>query len=56
MNKTSHLTLREKGRLRVSAKCAEEEIFGAKDKVTGSGEDSIRKSFMICTAQQILFG
>ena len=31
------------------------EIVWAKDKVTGSGEDSTRKSFMICTAYRMLF-
>ena len=32
-------------------------IFGPKrDEVTGSGEDYITRSLMICTAHQILFG
>jgi hypothetical protein len=56
VNKTWYLTLREKGRLRVLVDTVPGEIFGAKNKVTGSGEDSIRKNFMICIAYQMSFG
>jgi late competence protein required for DNA uptake (superfamily II DNA/RNA helicase) len=32
-------------------------IFGYKrEEITGSGEDYIRRSFVICTSHQILFG
>lgn len=55
VNKPWYLTLRDKGRLRVLANSVLREIFGAKDEVTGSGEDSTRKSFMICAGYQMLF-
>jgi hypothetical protein len=46
------LTLREECRLRVLRR-----IFGPKrDEVTGSGEDCITKSFMLCTPHQVSFG
>jgi hypothetical protein len=49
------LTLREKHRLRVLENRAVRRIFGPKrDEVTGSGEDCITRSFMICTLHHIL--
>jgi hypothetical protein len=47
--------LREELRLRVFENRVLRRIFGPKtDEVTGSGEDYITRSFMICTPQQIL--
>jgi len=54
---TWSLTLREKGRLKVFENRVLRTIFGPKrDEVTGSGEDYIMMSLMICTPHQILFG
>jgi len=49
--------LREERRLRVFENRALRRTFGPKrDEVTGNGEIYIMRSFMICTAHQILFG
>jgi len=54
---TWSLTLKEERRLRVFDNRALRGMFGPKrDEVTGSGENYIMRSFMICTAHQILFG
>ena len=50
------LTLWEKRRLRLFENRVLRKIFGRKrDEVTGSGEDYITRSFMICTRNKILF-
>jgi len=50
-------TLREERRLRVFENRVLRRIFGPKaDEVTGSGEDYITRSFMICTAHQMQRG
>jgi hypothetical protein len=47
----------EECRLRVFEKKMQRRIFGPKrDEVTGSGEDCITKSFILCTPHQISFG
>ena len=49
------LTLREELRLRVFENRVLRRIFRPKtEEVTGSGEDYITRSFMICTPHQIL--
>jgi len=54
---TWSLTLREERRLRVFENRVLRGIFGPKrDEVTGSGENYIMRSLMICTANPILFG
>jgi hypothetical protein len=54
---TWSLTLGEERRLRVFENRVLRRIFGPKrDEVTGSGEDYITRSFMVCTSLQILFG
>jgi hypothetical protein len=51
------VTLREERRLRVFENRVLRKIFRPeRDEVTGGGEDCITRSFMICTAHQILFG
>jgi hypothetical protein len=51
------LTLREERRLRVYEKGVLWGIFGPeRDEVRGSGENCIKRSFMVCTAHQIFFG
>ena len=51
------ITLREEHRLRVFENRVLRRIFGPKkDKVTGSRENYIMRSLMICTAYPILFG
>ena len=51
------LTLREERRLRAFESRVLRRIFEPKRvEVTGSGENYIRRSLMICTAHQILFG
>jgi len=51
------LTLREERRLRVFENMVLRRIFGTKrDEVTGSRENYIMRSLMICTAHRILFG
>ena len=53
---TWSLTLREERRLRVFEKRVLRRIFGPKrDKVTGSGENYIMRSLIICPAHPILF-
>ena len=53
---TCSLTLREKRRLRTFENRVLRRIFGTKrDEVTGSGENYIMRSLIICTAHQILF-
>jgi len=48
--------LREEHRLRVFEIMVLRRIFGLKkDKVTGSGEYYLMRSFMICTHHQILY-
>jgi hypothetical protein len=48
------LTLREECRLRVFENKVLRRIFGRKrDEVQGSGEDYIKRSFMLCTAHKI---
>jgi len=48
---------REERRLRVFENRVLRTIFGPKrDEVTGSGEDYIMRSLMICTPHPILFG
>jgi len=50
-------TLMEERRLRVSENTVLRRIFGPKrDGVTGSGENYIMRSLMICTPHPILFG
>jgi len=50
------LTLREERGLTVFENRVLREIFGSeRDEVTGSGEDYIMRSLLICTAHQILF-
>ena len=54
---TWSLTLREERRLRVFENWVLRRMFGAKmNEVTGSGENYIARSLMICTAHPILFG
>jgi len=54
---TWSLTMREDHRLRVFEKRVLGRVFGSKrDKLTGSGENYIMRSLMICTAHEILFG
>jgi hypothetical protein len=54
---TWSLTLREEYRLRGFENRVLRRLFGPKrDEVTGSGEDCITKSFMLCTPHQISFG
>jgi len=54
---TWSLTLAEERRLRVFENRVLRRIFGPKrDKVTGSGENYIRRSLIISVAHQILFG
>jgi hypothetical protein len=54
---TWSLTLREECRLRVFENRVLRGIFEPKrDELTGSGENYIMRSFIICTAHQILFG
>jgi len=54
---TWSLTLREEHRSRVFEKRVLRRIFGRKrDEVTGSGENYIMRSSMICTPHNILFG
>jgi hypothetical protein len=49
--------LREERKLRVLENRVLRRIFRPKrDKVTGSGENYIMRSLMICTAHPILFG
>jgi len=49
--------LREEHRLRVFENRVLRRISGSeRDEVTGSGENYIMRSLMICTAHQILFG
>jgi hypothetical protein len=49
--------LGEECRLRVFENKVLRRIFGPKrDEVTGSGEDCITRSFMLCTPHQISFG
>ena len=51
------VTPREEHRPRVFENRVLREIFGPeREEVTGSGENYITKSFMVCTAHQILFG
>ena len=51
------LTLKEERRLRVFENRVLRRIFGPKrDEVTGSGENSIMRSLMICTPHPILCG
>jgi hypothetical protein len=51
------LTLREKGRLRFFENRVLRRIFGPKrEELTGSGEDYITRSFMLCIPHQILLG
>jgi hypothetical protein len=51
------LTLREECRLRVFENRVLRRVFGPKrDEVTGSGENFIVRSFMICTPHPILCG
>jgi hypothetical protein len=51
------LTLREKRRLRVSENRVLIRIFGLKrNEVAWDKENYIRRSLMICTPRQILFG
>jgi len=51
------LTLREECRLRVSENRVLRRIFGLKrDEVAWDKENYIRRSLMICTPRQILFG
>jgi hypothetical protein len=53
---TWSLTLREEHILRVFENRVLRRIFGPKsDEVTGSGENYIMRSLMICTAHHILF-
>ena len=53
---TWSLTLREERRLRVFENRVLRRIFGPKkDEVTGSGENYIMRSLMICTPHPILF-
>jgi len=53
---TWSLKLWEKRRLRVFENRVLRKVFGSKrDGVTGSGEDYITRSFMICTPNKILF-
>jgi hypothetical protein len=50
-------TLNEERRLRVFVNRVLRGVFGGKrDEVTGSGENYIMRSLMICTAHQILYG
>jgi hypothetical protein len=50
-------TLRVKHRLRAIEKRVLRKTFGPKmDEITGSGEDYIMSSFLICIPQRILFG
>jgi hypothetical protein len=54
---TRSLILREKRRLRVCENRVLRRLFGLKtDKVTGSGENYIMGSLMICISLQILCG
>jgi len=54
---TWSLTLRDERRPRVFENGVLKRIFGPKrDEVTGSGENYIMRSLMICTAHPILFG
>jgi len=49
--------LREERRLRLFENRVLRRIFGPKrDEVTGSGENDILRSLMICTVDGILFG
>jgi hypothetical protein len=51
------LILREKCRLSVFENMVLRRILGSKrEEVTGSGEDYITRSFVLCTAHQIFFG
>jgi hypothetical protein len=55
--KTWSLTVREERRLRVFENTVLRRIFGSKrDEVTGSGEDYLMRSLMICTTHPIFFG
>jgi len=54
---TWSLTLREECRLRVFENGVLRRIFEPKrEEVTGSGENCVMRSLMICTPQQMLFG
>jgi len=54
---TWSLTLREERRLRVFEKRVLRRIFGSKrDEITGSGENYIMKSLIICTPHPVFFG
>jgi len=54
---TWSLTLKERRRLRAFENGVLKRIFGPeRNVVRGSGENYIMRSFMICTAQPILFG
>ena len=54
---TWSFTLREERRLRMFENSVLRRIFGPKKKeVTGSGENYIMRSLMICYAHQIFFG
>jgi len=54
---TWYLTLMEERRLRVFENRILRRIFGPKrDTVTGSGENYIQRSLMVCVPHQILFG
>jgi len=54
---TWSLTLREERRLRVFENRVLRRIFGPNmDELTGSGENYIMRSLMICTAHPILVG
>jgi len=55
VNLVSHM--REERRMRVFENTVPRRIFGPKrDKVTGSGENYIMRSLIICTPQSVLFG
>jgi len=55
--KTWSITLREERGLRVFENRVLRGIFEPKrDELTGSGENYIMRSFIICTVHQILFG
>jgi hypothetical protein len=54
---TCSLALREERRLRVfENRMLRKVLWSKRDEITGSGEDYITRSFVICTAHQILFG
>jgi hypothetical protein len=54
---TCSLILRDERKLRVfKNRMLRRVLWSKRDEITGSGEDYITRSFMICTAHQILFG